>query len=124
MGTKVAEETLKGPETLVETVGTPEVGDEAKVKYVVTSEAVVGPEGEVEALVSLEPMEVNMVGPDAEKETMVPLEDVVEIVGVSADVGIIVVTDSPSVTKILVDSVIASETMVKATVLQREQSRS
>ena len=42
----------------------------------------------------------------------------VETVRVSADVGIIVeVTDSPSVTKTLVDSVIASEAMVEATVL-------
>lgn len=59
-----------------------------------------------------------MVGPISEKEIVVLLEAVVETVRVSADVGIIVeVTDSPSVTKTLVDSVIASEAIVEATVL-------
>lgn len=59
-----------------------------------------------------------MVGPISEKEIVVLLEAVVETVRVSADVGIIVeVTDSPSVTKTLVDSVIASEALVEATVL-------
>lgn len=60
VGTEVMEESVKGSETLVgtvETVGTPEaevearVGDEDKARDVVTSEAVVGPEGDMEALV-------------------------------------------------------------------------
>ena len=79
----MAEKIVKGLETLMETAVAPKVeveakrGNEAKVKAVVTSEAVVGPEGEVGALASPETMEENMVGTDIEKEPVVLLKAVV-----------------------------------------------
>lgn len=66
--TKVVKEAMEGLETLVETVVAPAVEVEAKRSDVVTSGAVVGPEGEVEASVPPEAVEENRVGTDAAKE--------------------------------------------------------
>lgn len=89
VGTKVVKEAVKGLETLVETVMAPVVEVEAKKSNGVTTEAVVGPEGEVEALVSPEAVE-NMVGTDAENEPVVLSETVGKTVKVSDTVMLFV----------------------------------
>lgn len=84
---KVVKESVKGTGTLVETAVASQVEveakrcDEARVKAVVTSGAVMGPEGEVEASVSPKAVEENIMGTDAEKEPVVFLEAVLRPLG-------------------------------------------
>lgn len=91
--TKVVKEAVEGLETLVEMVMAPAMEVEAKRSDVVTTETVVGPEGDVEASVSPRSCAVqgNMVGTDAEKEPVVLVLAVFETVRVSETVVLFVV---------------------------------